>query len=58
MKEEKEGFWLKFRTFIFQLVVVIAIIMLIGLIPPPANILATMVVVAIMLGWKKFFKKE
>lgn len=57
-QEGKEGFWLRFRTFIFQFIVVIGVIMLIGLVPSPANIWLTMLIVAVVLGWKKIFKKK
>lgn len=57
-QERKEGFWLKFRTFIFQFIVIIGVIMLIGLVPSPANIWLTILIVAVMLGWKKIFKKK
>ncbi len=55
---EKEDFWLRFRTFIFQFIVVVGVIMLIGLVPSPANIWLTILIVAVMLGWKKIFKKK
>lgn len=56
--EEKEGFWLKVRTYIFQLVILLGIIMIIGLIPSPANVWITMLIIALMLSWKKLIKKN
>ena len=58
MKEEKEGSWLRVRTFIFQVIVVICLFIVVGLLPPPINILGAVIIVAIMLNWNKLFNKK
>lgn len=57
-KEEKEGFWLRFRTILFQVFVIIALLMIIGLTPPPLNIILTVIIIVLMLSWNKLFGKD
>ena len=58
MKEEKEGFWLRVRTYLFQLIVVICLFIVVGLLPPPINILGAVIIVAVVLNWNKLFNKK
>lgn len=58
MKEEKEEFWLRVRTYIFQVIVVICLFIVLGLLPPPINILGAIIIVAVMLNWNKLFNKK
>lgn len=58
MQKEREGFWLRVRTFLFQLIVVICLFIVIGLLPPLINILGAVIIVAIMLNWNKLFSKK
>ncbi len=55
---KKEGFWLRVRTYIFQLLIVIGIIMLVGILTPPINVIVTIIAVIILINWNKLFNKK